>query len=144
MEMAKNNLFFDFDVSKIMADFKVPGVDVEAIMSSQRKNIEALTAANQLAFEGFQAVLRRQSEILRQTLEQNSAALSDLMAAGSPEDKIAKQAELVKVGFEKALSNMRELAELVAKAQQEAAEVVSKRVTESLEEMKGVIQKPRK
>ncbi|EWY41132.1 phasin [Skermanella stibiiresistens SB22] len=145
--MAKANPFFDVDVSKftdvskMMSQFKVPGVDVEAMVAAQQKNIQALTAANQLAFEGFQAVARRQSEILRQTIEQTTSIVSELLAAGSPEDKVAKQADLVKVAFEKALANTRELAELVSKSNSEAADVINKRVTESLEELKVVVAK---
>ena len=94
-----------------------------------------------VALEGFQAVVRRQSEIVRQTMEQTSSMMTELMAAGSPEDKVAKQADLVKLAFEKALSNARELAELVAKSNSEAAEVINKRVSESLEEVKAVVTK---
>src|SRR3954464_16064123 len=143
--MAKANPFFDVDmskftdVSKLISEFKLPGVDVESVVASQQKNIQALTAANQLAFEGFQAVARRQSEIVRQTMEQASAIMTELMAAGSPEDKVAKQADLVKLAFEKALANARELAELVAKSNSEAADVINKRVSESLEEVKALI-----
>jgi phasin family protein len=143
--MAKANSVFDVDVSKfadvskLISDFKLPGVDVESVLASQQKNIQALTAANQLALEGFQAVVRRQSEIVRQTMEQTSTMMSELMAAGSPEDKVAKQADLVKVAFEKALANARELAELVAKSNSEAADVINKRVSESLEEVKALI-----
>ena len=145
--MAKTNPFFDVDVSKftdvskLMSEFKLPGVDVESAFAAQQKNIQALTAANQLAFEGFQAVARRQSEILRQTIEQTTSIVSELLAAGSPEEKVAKQADLVKVAFEKALANTRELAELVTKSNSEAADVINKRVSESLEELKSVVAK---
>jgi phasin family protein len=143
--MAKINPFFDVDVSKftdvskLISEFKLPGVDVESALASQQKNIQALTAANQLAFEGFQAVARRQSEILRQSIEQTTAIVTELLAAGSPEDKVAKQAELVKSAFEKALANTRELAELVTKSNSEAADVINKRVSESLEELKASV-----
>lgn len=141
--MAKqgSNPFLDMDVSRMMAEFKVPGVDVDAIMATQRKNIEAVTAANQLAIEGMQAVVRRQAEILRQTMEETSSMLTEMMAVGTPEDKMAKQAELVKVAFEKALANMKELAEMVAKSNTEASNVISKRVSESLEELKSMMAK---
>lgn len=145
--MAKTNPFFDVDVSKftdvskLMSEFKLPGVDVESAFAAQQKNIQALTAANQLAFEGFQAVARRQSEILRQTIEQTTSIVSELLAAGSPEEKVAKQADLVKAAFEKALANTRELAELVTKSNTEAADVINKRVSESLEELKSVVAK---
>ncbi len=133
--------FFEMDVSKMMSEFKLPGVDVDAIMASQRKNIEAVTAANQLAIEGMQAVVRRQAEILRQTMEEAGSMMTEMMTAGTPEDKVARQAELVKTAFEKALANMRELAEMVAKSNTEAANVISKRVSESLEELKSTMAK---
>lgn len=145
--MKPNNPFGDFDfskmmdASKLMKDFKLPGVDVEAVVSSQRRNLEALTAANQLAIEGMQAVAKRQTEILRQMMEEASQAVRDVMAAGSPEDKAARQTELVKDAFKRAIGNMRELAEMVSKSQGEAFEVINKRVTDSLDEIKGAVAK---
>ncbi len=141
MAKLSGNPFLEFDLSKTLADFKLPGVDVESILASQRKNIEAVTAANQLAIEGFQAVLRRQAEIVRSSLEEASGYVNEVIAAGTPEEKAAKQADLVKIAFEKSLANVRELSELVAKSNSEAAEVLSKRVSESLEEVKGLIAK---
>ncbi|WP_448188972.1 phasin family protein [Azospirillum sp. sgz301742] len=133
------NPFFDVDFSKVLTDLKVPGIDVDAILATQRKNIEAVTAANQLAIEGLQAVLRRQAEIVRQSLEAAGSAATEVIAAGSPEDKAAKQAELIKATFEKSLSNIRELSEMVAKSNSEAADVLAKRVSESLDEVKSAI-----
>ena len=134
--------FWEMDISKMVGDFKLPGVDMESLLAAQRKNIEALTAANRLALEGVQAVAQRQAEILRQTMEETSKMVSDLMAAGTPEDRVAKQADLMKSAFEKALANMRELAEMIAKSNTEAAEVISKRVSENLEEIKSMAKKP--
>ena len=142
-----NNPFGDFDFSKmmdpskLMGDFKVSGVDMEKVVSSQRRNLEALTAANQLAVEGMQAVARRQAEIFRQAMEESSAAMRAVMAAGSPEDKAARQTELTKEAFKRAIANMRELAEMVAKSQGEALEVINKRVTDSLDELRDTIGK---
>ena len=99
--------FWDLDVSKLISDFKVSGIDVDALMAAQRKNIEAVTAANKVAFEGMQAVATRQTEILRQTMQEMSTVMSDLMQAGTPDERVAKQAELAKSAFERALSNMR-------------------------------------
>jgi hypothetical protein len=48
----------------------------------------------------------------------------------------AKQAELAKEAFEKALGNMRELAEMVTKAQQGAIDTMSGRISQSLDELK--------
>jgi phasin family protein len=132
--------FWDMDVSKMMADMKVPGVDMDALMQSQRKNIEALTAANKLAFEGMQAVATRQTEILRQTMDELSKMMQEMMAAGTPEDRMAKQADLTKAAFEKSLANMKEIAEMIAKSNSEAADVITQRVSATLEEIKGMAQ----
>lgn len=156
--MASTNPFFDFeftkfldpakfadfakvDFTKVLGEYKVPGIDVESFLAAQRKNIEAVTAANQLAVEGIQAVLRRQAEILRQSLEETSSVVSDFLSNGTPEDKVAKQAELVKTAFEKALANIKELTEIVAKSNSEAADVLSNRVKESIEEVKAAVAK---
>jgi phasin family protein len=135
----KNGLF---DVTKIMGDFRVPGIDMEAAVASQRKNIEALTQANQLAVEGVQALMRRQVEITRQAMEDFSAMFRDFVQPnGSPEDRFAKQAEYSKHAIEKSLSNAKELTELVTKANTEAFNVINKRVTESLDEVRDFAKK---
>jgi phasin family protein len=88
-----------------------------------------------------QAVLRRQTEIMKSMVEESSTVLRDLMAQGAPEAKIAQQTELVKTAFEKALANLRELTEMVAKSNTEAADVLTKRIGESLTELKGSLQR---
>ena len=139
--------FGDFDFAKMfempkqMGDFKFAAVDMEGVVATQRKNIEALAQANQLAVESMQAIARRQSEIFRQMMEEASSAMREVMAAGSPEEKAAKQAEIVKEAFTRAVTNMRELADLVTKSQTEALEVVQKRVADSLDEIKTLVAK---
>lgn len=135
------NPFWDMDFTKMMADYKVPGMDMDALMAAQRKNMEALTQANRLAYEGMQAVATRQSEILRQSMEEMTSAMRDMMAAGAPEDKVAQQAEVMKAQFEKTLANMRELSEMVAKSNTEAADVINQRIAAQLEEIKSIADK---
>ena len=130
--------FVEIDVSRIMSEYKFPGVDVDAIMASQRRNIEAVTAANQLAIEGMQAVMRRQVDIFHQTLEETGYMLAEVMGNSTPEERIVKQSELVKIAFEKALSNMKELTEMVAKSNAEAVNLISKRVSEDLENLQNM------
>ena len=131
--------FMDF--TKFTEQFKVPAVDTEALLDSQRKNIEAFSAANRIAFEGAQAVTQRQVEILRQVMEESAAVVKQLTVAGKPEDKLADQAELLKHTYEQSGANFRELAEMGAKSNGEAVEVLSRRVTEGLDELKTALKK---
>lgn len=125
------------DFTKAMGDFKFPGVNVESLVQAQRKNFEAIAAANQLALEGYQAVAKRQADIVRESIEEFTKVGQELTATGTaPDVRLAKQAELAKAGFEKGLSNARELGEILMKSNTEAFGVISKRVAEALDEVK--------
>jgi phasin family protein len=118
-------------LEKLMEGFKIPNVDVDALVESQRKNIEAMTKAAQLSAEGAAAVSQRQLEILRGTSEQLTAALRDMKLSGQQQGEFAKQA------FESALASTRELAELTAKANTDVFNVVKQRMTEDFEQMRA-------
>ena len=131
-----------FDITKMLGDVKIPGFDMQAAMDAQRKNIEALTAANQAAVQGMQAVAQRQAEILSQAMSEVSTVAQQLAgSASNPQEMTTKQAELVRKAFEQALANARELAEMVSKSNTEAFAIINKRVTESLQELKSLVVK---
>ena len=141
MADAKGNgeLFPDF--RRMMGDWRLPGFDLEAMAQSQRKNIEALTQANQLALEGTQAWMRRNLELARETMEEVSAMMTEFTKpTTSIEARFQRQAEYSKKAIEKGFANIRDLAELVSKANTDAFGVISKRVTEGLEEVRELTQ----
>jgi phasin family protein len=115
-----------FDFTKLMSQFRLPGVDFAALVDRERKNIEALAKANRIAFEGWQRLVRRQAEILQETMK-------EVVANAGQQDAIKRRTDLAKEGFEKALANMRELAEMATKSQKEAFDVVRKRIEENVE-----------
>ncbi|MEX2630722.1 MAG: phasin family protein [Tistlia sp.] len=127
------------DFKKWSEQFQIPGLDMQSLMEAQRKNLEAISQANRIAIEGAQALAQRQMEILRTTMEEASKVMSDLAAAGTPEERMAKQADLVREAFERAIANTRELAEMGAKSNTEALDLINKRVAESLTEVKGMV-----
>ena len=88
-----------------------------ALVDRERKNIEALAKANRIAFEGWQRLVRRQAETLQETMKK-------VVADAGQEDAKKKRADLAKEGFEKALANVRELAEITTQSQKEAFDVV--------------------
>lgn len=119
------------DFTKLLENYKVPGVDFSALVEREKKNIEALTKANKIAFEGWQALVRRQSEILEETMKE---AIANARKQSAAEHRM----ELAKQGFQKSLDHMRELAEMATKSQKEAIEVVRKRVDENIKHFKNL------
>jgi phasin family protein len=138
-------LMSEFDPSKLMSDFqnmlkkyKLPGVDVDALVASQKNNVEAVVNANRIALEGMQAMAKKQAEVFQETMREATQAVSSLSKASSPQDLAAKQTELMKTAFEKSVTTMRELAEILTKSSQEATKTINARITASLEEIRNL------
>jgi phasin family protein len=137
------NPFLDADMGNMMdfgkfaEQFKFPGVDATALVESQQRNVEAITKINQIAFEGIQAIMQRQSEILRETMDETTKAVQSFSKTDKPEDVWAKQADLLKDSYEHGLSNLRELTELSTKTNTQAADLLTHRVADGLNELKG-------
>jgi phasin family protein len=127
------------DISKMMGEFKMPGFNMDALMAAQRKNIEAMTALNQAAFESMQSIAHRQAELARQTWEDTSNLMNAIMSPPTPEEKVVRQAEASKAAVEKCMANAREIGETVAKCNYQAMETVSNRLSEGIEELRGII-----
>ena len=133
---AKTDLPGFGDIGKIMQQFKLPGIDVAAIVESQKKDMEALADANRQAYEGIQALAKRRNEILMESLTQWQAAMKD---ATGP-DALSKQTERARKGVQKAMADMRELAEMEAAARSKAWKVVQDRFQENLVNLQKLLQ----
>ncbi|MGE0259788.1 MAG: phasin family protein [Alphaproteobacteria bacterium] len=129
---------FDFDMTKLFADFRFRPFDVEAVWAAQRRNIEALSQANRAAVEGAHEVARRNIELTREAFEGLSALMHDLAQPVSAEDRIAKNTEYAKKLIEKGVSHTREVTTIAAKAGNDAAEILHRRATEGLEELRSL------
>lgn len=131
------------DMMKMFSSMKMPNMmDFQALADAQRRNLEAMAAANRVAMEGAQAVARRNMELMQQTMAEMSEAMRGLTAMdGNPATKAAQQAELMKANYERAVASMKELADLIQKSNGEALEVLNRRFAEALEEMQALVKK---
>jgi phasin family protein len=133
------------DFAKMFAEMKLPPVpDMEALMAAHRRNMEALSAANRVALEGAQAVARRHMEIMQQMMTELTESLRALASTDAPQDKAAKQAELLKQAYERAVAHTRELSELIQKSSGEALGVLNRRFAEAMEEVRDLMDKAKK
>lgn len=128
------------DAFKSFGDFK-PSVDVNKLLSTQKRNAEAFSAASQVLTAGLQAVARRQAEILQANAKNSLQLTKDLFSsAGNPEANTAKQTEFAKETVEAGLSNTRELVELASKSSIEAFDLINKRIAESISELSDAVE----
>ncbi len=124
------------------ADMTMPQLpDMEGLLGAYRRNIEVFTTANRIAMEGAQAVGRRNMEILQQTMTEMSEAMTLLSALDHPSQRAAKQTELARRAYERAVSNAKELSELIQRANGEAVEILNQRFMEAMEEIRALMEK---
>ncbi len=130
------------DLMKMFAEFRLPAMpDLEGLAQAQRRNLEALSAANRIALEGAQAVARRHMEIVQSAMGEMTEAMRGFSGTESPQDHAQRQADLLKSGYERAVGNMREIADLIQKSNAEALELLNRRFAEAMEEVKQLAAK---
>ena len=123
------------DLGKLVEKFKVPGIDIGAIVDSQRKDMEALAEANKQAYEGIKALAQRRNEILQEALVQWQEAMKD--ATGK--DAMSRNAERAKKGVQQAIANFRELAEMEAQSRSKAWKVLQDRFQENVTNLQKLL-----
>ena len=131
------------EMTRRFTEMRFPAMipDSSALLAAHRRNMEVLSNANRLALEGAQAVARRHMEIMQQTMTELSEHVRELSASESPQAKAARQAELVKKSYERAVSNIKDLSELIQHSNTEALQVLSERFREAMDEIKGLLEK---
>ena len=130
------------EYSKMFAEMKLPAMpDMDAFVAASRRNMETLTAANRVALEGAQAVARRHMEIVQQSMAELSEAVRAMSSLETPQVKAAKQAELLKQAYERAVANMKELGDLIQESNAEAVKLLNNRFVEAMDEVKALADK---
>lgn len=128
------------DLTKMLEQFKVPGFDMSAIVESRRKDIDSLVAANQATLDSMQTLASKQTELLTQAMQGVQDAASALTKSGAGAPDPVKYAELARKAYEKALTDMKDMAEMARNAQADVMSGVSQRASQSLQEIKALTQ----
>ena len=123
------------DLGKLVGRLQLPGIDLKAIVESQRKDMEALAEANRQAFEGIKALAQRRNEILKEALTEWQAAMKD--ATGK--DALSKNAERARQGVKQAVDRFRELAEMEAETRRKSWKVLQDHFQENLQNLQNLL-----
>jgi phasin family protein len=117
-------------------DLKLPNVDVEAILSHHRKNLEALEKSARASAAGASSLLSMQREMLKDTLREITDMARSYRAPGNPQDLMAMQTAFARRSFETAVKNVGDVAELVKKSGTESVEILRNRIKGAMEEIR--------
>ena len=126
---------------ELLGKLSLPNLDVKSLIEAQNKNVQTLTAANRAILEGTQSLLQRQTEMMKQVLEEASQAVKSLGSSADPKEAADKQIKLIEDSVSKALANFSEISEMVRSTQEETTKLVTARFNESLTELRTNIEK---
>ena len=126
------------DLTKMLEQFKLPGVDTKEIVEARRKDIDALVQANQAIYDGMQAMANKQGELLKKSMEDIQSAMKGAAGGVGMADP-GKQGELARKAYEKVLGDMKDLAEIARKSQTDAMAKITQRGNEHLDEVKKMM-----
>jgi phasin family protein len=130
------------DFSRMFTELKLPNMPgMEAVMGAYKKNMEVMSAANRIALEGAQAVARRHMEIMQQTMAELTENMRSLATTEAPQAKAARQAELLKRAYERAVANTKEMSDLIQRSNGEALGLLNSRFTEAMDEVRAMMEK---
>lgn len=126
-------------LNKLVEQFKLPGVDMNAIVESRRKDVEALMKTNKAMLDSLQELARKQADVFAEAMRSAQEQVQTLAKGELPDP--GKQSEFARQAYEKAVADMNELAAMARKAQSDAMAAITQRAQQSIEEMKKFSQR---
>jgi phasin family protein len=127
------------EVTTMMAQMNVPGINMDELMATQRANMEALAIANKAAVEALQEVGKLQTRLLKESMGEVSSVIKTLTEVRSPQEIAIKEAQLAAETFQTAFGNMQKLADIMTEANKTASNALSKRFSASLNEIEDIL-----
>jgi len=119
--------------SQTMQQFTPPGVPSNQLLEQQKKNLTALTEANQTLLKGVQDIMQQQVALLQKTTSEAGKTAQQLQGA-DPDKLAAKQVELMQESYSKLIAHMQETTATLTAAQQEALKTLEQRWNEVMQE----------
>lgn len=110
------------------------------LLESGRKDLAALMEANEKSYKGLQTVVQRQTEMIKSAISEWQAAAKE-MPGKDPKENLAKLDELGRQSFQRAIDDIKELANLAAKSQADAFDVVRQRIQSNVDEVTKMLQR---
>jgi len=119
-------------------NFKMPSVDMNAIMDSYKKNLEVLGLINKMSIEVCTGITKLQSAFIKQMITDMGSIWEK---AGKPSDVMTKFNEVTRDTVEKAVGNSKQISDMIVSTNKELTAAITKRMKDSMEEAKNVVNK---
>ena len=122
---------------KFGSDLGLPKLNVDELLQTQKKNIDALSQSVKVAAQGAQSVAQKQREVLEAGLREAATLAREYKPFGKVHENIALQTEFARKVFEIAVQGAQESASTARQSTTEAVKIIQDRVKEGFEEIRA-------
>ncbi|BCX17964.1 MAG: hypothetical protein KatS3mg117_1646 [Geminicoccaceae bacterium] len=112
----------------------LPKFDLEAWIALHKANLETAVAAQKVVFDFWQTVAKRQVEMMKESFAKFDGFVKGFDAKKQPKEYVDE----AKAVIEKAMADAKETLDLGMKAQAEVVDLLVKRATANLDEVKSL------
>lgn len=130
--------FANTDLTKAWSIPKFATLNVEALLEGHRKNVVALTKANQVVFDGLTTLARRERDLFKSTVDDYTKVTSDVLTGTSVEERATKQVDVAGHIYASSVARFLELSDIAVKTNVSTVEILNARVTEVLDEFRAL------
>jgi phasin family protein len=124
---------------KLGAALGLPKPNVDQLVETQKKNIEALGQSAQVVAQGAQSVAQKQRELMEAGLREAMAFARENQPLGRVNANLAQQTEVARKIFEIAVKGAQETAATARQSGTDAVKIVQDRMKEALEGIRASI-----
>jgi len=121
--------------------FKFPGVDMEALMESYRKNLELLSKNQQIAIETTESLMELQNQYIKNAFEKWNENVKQCCSKTPLEEKNTQHSKAAEETVDKTMEHLRDINAVIAKSTAKINESIQKRFKEGLEESLNMTKK---
>ena len=138
--MTKEDPFKIFsEFQKNLSQFQLPGIDPNQWAETYQRNLEAMNQASQAIATGVQAYAEKQAAMLQASMERAQESIKQASETGDASELATQQLDRAKAAYEKAVEDMNEISQIMAKTNAEATEAIEKRISGSFEEIQKLL-----
>jgi phasin family protein len=130
--------FANTDFSKAWSIPKFPILNVESLLDEHRKNVVAMTKANQVVFDGLKTLAQRERDLFRSTVEDYTKVTSDVLTGTSVQERATKQVDGAGHIYASSVACFLELSDIAVKTNVSALDILNTRVTEVFDEFRAL------
>ena len=124
---------------KFGSDLGLPKLNVDELLQTQRKNIDALSESTKMAAQGAQLVAQKRREVLEAGLREAVTLAREYKPLGKVHENITLQTEFAKKVFEITVQGAQESASTARQTTTDVVKIIHDRVKECLEEIRASV-----